>query len=611
MIKTNKQIILCLIITINIFCYATPTTTVKLAVQDVAYQKAANDDLYPVIGVNQEFQLNVIINNTEQDIDSIHIPGIEQLKVIGQSSSQSTSIINKKVSSRISHFKTVIAPQQGAITLGPVQIQSGGKTITSNTITLIVSKNQVAQKETKNQDHQNTSAEEQIKVLCKIKANKNEVVVGEPITLSIIIYTHGPVLQSGLTQLPNFDGFLAQEPQQVAPQQEVIDNLTYTANEVQFILTPLQPGTKKFNAATAQYVVPIAPKRKRLDGFGFDIHSYMDAFLGNRGQVKQIISNELEITVKPLPPYDKPVDGVGIFTAFQAHIDKQEGHINEPLMLSLLIEGQGNFDQIAIPKLKLAEWFKYYESKTDFTKTSEGGKKRFDFILQSTKSGTVQIPPQTFTYYDTKTKTYETLATAPLTLTIKELAGAPAPKQQSPQKEQKEPKNVTNDLTKIKTDDLELIKESSSVKQPITFSLPWWVFVALLFTLPCLFFSKKIFLLITSLIQKIFKKHFHQKQLSLFERELTTLVNNQNARGLYQFFLRFLAAKYHVDINQITEDWMLQKLEQEHWDHKKIHEFAEFFGKCMQLNFYAEHKSNLDLNSLMQKAKYWLILLNK
>ena len=133
------------------------------------------------------------------------------------------------------------------------------------------------------------------------------------------------------------------------------------------------------------------------------------------------------IDVKPLPD-NPPASFSGAIGNFnlQTSTDFQETRVGEPIVLSVNIEGTGNFRRIQAPPLPESSDWKIHETasqykRADLFKLQRGkqkGKKRFDYILVPKKPGKLELPPVRFAFLDPTTEEYVELDSPPLTVQV-------------------------------------------------------------------------------------------------------------------------------------------------------------------------------------------------
>ncbi len=251
------------------------------------------------------------------------------------------------------------------------------------------------------------------------ETDKTVVYEQEPVLLSYKVYSTVDIIQLSANQ-PDLKGFLIVEPEQNERGQfkkEKKDGKEYkTVVWSQYVLYPQTTGTLEI--PNVDFSGTVVKEKHSNDPI-------QDFFDGNDGfeEVEEVFhSTNCSVMVKPLP--DKPSDfsgGVGSFAIVQS-LDKFQVNEDEPVTLRIMITGTGNFKLLKTPKLKLSSNFETYEPKvTDsLTITEKGyeGKRFYDFVIVPHNRGEYTIPPAKLTYFDVTEKSYKTINTEPLELTV-------------------------------------------------------------------------------------------------------------------------------------------------------------------------------------------------
>lgn len=573
-------------------------TEITMSLDDLKSWQDADGEKFYKVGIGQQFVLRATVSDSDRTTSDVEIEGLAKFNVLGQSRSMAVNMINGAVSATITHEITLQAKHEGNFILGPAKAKKQGVVIQSNKLILHVTQEQQAPSPARGNQGQ-------AQVSCTISVDHEKAVIGQPIILKLRIQVQGAVHEIGISTSTNFPDFITKEIKQNTTSEETLNGVKTTILEKQFLLFPLNAGKKDIPPITINYLVPVQQKKHHGGLFSDD---FFNNFLGQGTEQKQISSNPLSIEVNKLPEHNGIIDGVGHFTVFKAALDKNKVMVNEPITLSLLIEGKGNLDQIAAPKLILPDGCKYYDSKVeveeDLTNRYVGGKKRFDFIIQATKPGTFEIPRQKFTFFDVTSQTFKTLQTEPQSITVEQGQEQPVspPHNIQPPAHATEPAASPIALPVIKQD-IHFIKETGDIhKNPIS-RFPWWLFVLFL-GLPYIFYQKKLFF-------NFFNRENRAKSSTAYEKELSALIKNNNALGLHQLFLDLLSSRYTIPKETIGESTIESKLLQSGLDAEKVSEFLDYMSSCAQLHFASNTRDSIDQNKLLDKAKYWLLMLNK
>ncbi|TFH46766.1 MAG: hypothetical protein E4G92_06015, partial [Bacteroidia bacterium] len=156
----------------------------------------------------------------------------------------------------------------------------------------------------------------------------NEVYVGQPVTVTIKIYTR--INLSGINDLryPDFKGFLREDietPPLKSLQQEVIGGTEYGTGVLQrFMLFPQVPGEIKIDPVQITAMV-----QQRTQGGD----PFFDSFFSNVTTVPRTVSSEVStIKVKPLPA-PAPSDFYGAVGSFDisSSLSSTEIEVNDAL----------------------------------------------------------------------------------------------------------------------------------------------------------------------------------------------------------------------------------------------------------------------------------------
>lgn len=567
----------------------------------------------PTVFVGKPFQLKVIVKNGG-DV-SLHIPGLDKLNVLKESHVNNQFFVNGATLFEQSIILNVVANQEGSLTIGPVRDEKSGTVVQSNTVTFRVINQPQDLSKIKNASGESLKDQQSDQeVVCELLAKQNVFYQGEPFIVTLKITENEQVFSLGLKDKVNFPGFSFKVFGQQQNHKELRNNKLFVIIEQKFVLVPLQAGSKVINPVTVVYQVQAKTKRNSRGLFGDDFFSgFFDQM---RLQQKQAQTNNLKLDIKSLPKTDDSVDGIGLFKSFTMSVDKASALVNEAIKLTLEVNGTGNFDQIDTPKLVLPEFVKNYESKNDFTPDDSlgvfGGKKRFEYVIQVSEAGEIKIPAQKFTYFDTSSKSYKTLKTDEITLSIKQPAGERVqqptlPSDQVIDKQLDQEPQKKSPVTK----DIGFIEEEFKLSKSNNLQIPFWVFlILLLFPVFFIFnFHKKLIGICHG--SKAFKLFSKKAALSKFQSEFESLKNKKSAEQIYGLFLNLLAAKFDISVQLITMDFIEQKLLVSGWDIQRVNEFTDYLNECASLHFITTKQKTDEMltSNLFKKGQHWIMLL--
>ena len=386
------------------------------------------------VQTGREFRLSFTVSTQQvSDFRAPQFPSaFDVLMGPSTSSQQSIQIINGRTTSSASITYTFILlpTKPGTYTIPAAHITADGKPLSSNTLKIEVSGN--ATQGNSGGSHSSTNGSMGNRggngeLFIKVSANKSTVVEQEPILLTYKVYS-----QVQLTQLngkmPDLKGFHTQEiplPAQKSFKVEQLGGKTYkTVTWSQYVMFP---------QVTGKLTIPSIPFTGTVIQVNRNIDPFEAFFNGGSGYVetqRKIVAPSLSVQVQPLPA--KPADfslGVGTFT-MKVSLDKSQVKANDPVKLSVQIQGVGNMKLLKQPVVQAPADFDHYDAKvTDKTHLSAAGVQgtiTYDFLMVPRHPGNFTIPPVTFTYFDTSKREYVTLKSDSFALQVAQGKGGKA-----------------------------------------------------------------------------------------------------------------------------------------------------------------------------------------
>lgn len=185
--------------------------------------------------------------------------------------------------------------------------------------------------------------------------------------------------------LPPFEGFWITGFTSSDIRVETVNDTQYNVGEIFVEITPLE--SERFT---------ISPST-----FNIDTQS---VFLSDG----QFTTNSVELVALPLPePVPDTFNGAVGQMSIGSEIDSREVTLGEPLRLTVDIQGTGNFELLRAPELMLPEdvW-QVISSAPKPPQYSQGiagvqfGQRIFEWLIIPRQTGSLEIPPITFTYFD-------------------------------------------------------------------------------------------------------------------------------------------------------------------------------------------------------------------
>lgn len=504
-----------------------------------------------------------------QDLYNCKIPGLENFyhEFCGASHLNLMSHITTV------HTYVIRADTCGTFAVGPLHLVTDqGTSLISNTLTL-----QVEQ-------------QEQSDVFVEMVLEKNQVVAGQRVTGKIRFCTSIDV-QLLNVQAPIIDAAVGSCIQKGEPQQSRIirDGISYDCYEFPIEIMLKNPGNYSFPKVGA--LCRVAVKKQRFSwGFNITSHNFEDQWYYENKAV--------ELRVDPLPLHQHPVDVVGRCTKVDVTIDHVKARMGEGMVLTLHLEGTQGIEDFKQPVLQLPSGLKYYESKSFMEPLPRGGcKKSHEYIVQGIQEGAWEIPPQIITFFDTETKSYKTVQSKPLVVTI--TPGSPCVVSKSD--------IVADGLYGMPSSDDDIC--SLCTDGPWYFiperSIAWpWLFVA--FIVPLLAVGYGIFKRFTALQPEylIYKrKKYAFKQL---KKNLRLLKKNDSCVQLYDIFNQFFADRCQISLGDMNADHIEKVLKGAGFVANSIEQWNRFFHQLAEYAFCKKSVDNFIACDLFNRAQMWI-----
>ena len=199
-------------------------------------------------------------------------------------------------------------------------------------------------------------------------------------------------------------------------------------------------GTQNINGTLYRYIeqryalsgvqagkAEISPAMVRLQPGTNDVFSAFDRLFGGlASEPEQLIkSNPVTLNIQATPTAGRPASfygAVGTRFTLQAKADRTRVEAGESINLTVTVKGAGNLKPTADLKLPPINGFRVYDVASDSVTlpAAQGTQstKTFKTVLVPTASGTYTIPALAWSYFNPRTKQYETLRTQPIEIEV-------------------------------------------------------------------------------------------------------------------------------------------------------------------------------------------------
>jgi len=383
----NKVLISLIIIILALFAIRQPVLADEpqfiLSIDDTSLQMGVSTNL-------------VLTMTNVQNAKVISIDGLENFDVLSTSQSTSTSIINFKTTFKKDVNYVIMPKKKGQFTLR-ANVEYNGKTYQTNELTITVT-----------EAKENLSGEAS-DLFIKTNISDNEVYLGQKVVLTYELYSRYSIENFGFLDTISIDGFMQKDIAQedLKASYVYINDKKYVKYEArQLILSPIKTGTFTIPAYNFQANV-----------------STGDFFRSSRPVYLQ--SDALEVTVKPLPSVNRPVNFSGVVGELNLESGYSRTELNYGDSLTLNVVASGNCNLEVLDKIIQdgMPGFSVYETEKDLEETIEDNhymaRKEFDIILVPETNGEIKIDPVSISYFNTESGSYEEVKIPGVTITVK------------------------------------------------------------------------------------------------------------------------------------------------------------------------------------------------
>ena len=139
-------------------------------------------------------------------------------------------------------------------------------------------------------------------------------------------------------------------------------------------------------------------------------------------------TDPIVIEVQPLPP-TAPAGFTGAVGSFDisAEVDNTNGKLNEPVQLTVRVEGEGNVETLPDPAWPDFENWRVFESPSESSSSVVDGQlvgtRTYESVLVPEKAGVLTVPEIGYTFYDPSVEEYVEAVTEPIVMSIAEADG--------------------------------------------------------------------------------------------------------------------------------------------------------------------------------------------
>ncbi len=373
--------------------------------------------------------------------DTADLPDIDGLEIRYQGKQTQYNLINGHASAHVVHTYVVTPTKVGDYTVGPVKIKyKGGEKTLSSRLRVI-----------KPEDDAEAQQLSQL-LFSEISTLRDAPYVHEPFDLELKVYVRDGRqiveqfgVQGGLPE-SGLDGELNWQAEGRSREQR--NGAIYNVYRFHATAKALTPGTLSFNP---QVQVPLVIPRQQRRPFGMDDPFFGDFFGRQESRLITLDCNTLNVHVKPIPTEGRPASFGGSVGVMDFGVTASPTTIKagDPVTLKMRITGAGNLKKTTPPSMAETPGFKRYDTRV--VPTENPNEMLFEQVVIPTSDSIKEIPPVSFSYFNTQTADFRTITKGPFPITVE-----PAPRQAAqvimsvPTTAQQETKVLGHDIAYLK-----------------------------------------------------------------------------------------------------------------------------------------------------------------
>jgi hypothetical protein len=376
------------------------------------------------VSVGEQVTLTVSVSGDVKSIPQPDLPPLDEFSVHSAGRSQNFTYVNGRLSASIT-FNYVLVPRKtGKLTIGPARIELDGKNYQTAPIQISVASGEKAPSPQAPSKEEKRTTKPQLSgkdIFMETVVDKRKAYVNEQIILTLRFYQGVRLFDNPHYTPPSLTGFWAEDLPPKKQYHKVINGKQYLVQEIKTALFPTSTEKLTIGPAELKCVVEDANRLLR------DPFAMFDRNLSNllrQGKSKILKSKPIQIEVLPTPEIDKPANFTGTVGAYKMKIsvDQTEVEVGQPITLKTRISGAGNIKSVGKPVIAELPDFRTYSSGSSENVSKKNyrvqGSKTYEEVLIPKNAGKYTIPPVEFTFFDPRAKSYKTLQSEPILLTV-------------------------------------------------------------------------------------------------------------------------------------------------------------------------------------------------
>lgn len=332
-----------------------------------------------------------------------------QVQLLGPKTS--ISIVNGQIFARQQFVYQLTPKREGNLQTPEVQATVSGQSLSAPPISVLIKSQGVA---SSNGAFNGDQAEQ---IFMRQSANPESAYLGQQIVNAITVYTRVN-LRGVRIEDDAADGFWQETISDGNNAQRTVNGVEYGSAQILRAIFALKTGTLKIPARQALVQVPVTKKSNplgALDPFSDDF--FQNFFQRTVIQEKKLTSNELNISVKPLPHMPQELsrfsNGIPIVgqTSITSVYSDSPIKVGETKNLSITVNSLGHLNPLKSIGLSAPTGVKVYDGPSKVKHDPSQGllltEKTFTYSLVPMQPGIIRIPGPSLSYFDPESGTYK------------------------------------------------------------------------------------------------------------------------------------------------------------------------------------------------------------
>lgn len=544
--------------------------------QMVLRARSAQGDALQHAVVGEPFILEVVISGSSS-VQRPHVDGLSAFTV--RSSGVMTYTANQATTTTYQYSVRIDTP--GTYSIGPAHLEAEGNRLSSSMLTINVL-DQNAQEVQKQRSRENADP-----AMVRLFFDTDHAVVGQKVTCTLQLCSVANKASFEQMFEPDFQYFRIGDKKGPIQKNEEINGVHYQMHEWVWTLYPTKTGKLVIPAVPADYGV-----QTRGHGFSFFVY---------HPERRRAYSSAAFLTVEPLPTSEK-ICAVGRFYQMQAHITPSIAAVQEGMVLTLEIIGDGDFENAPFPDLiGMPAALRWYTSKRTVGDSQKEGMRTvvYEYIVQGMKAGQWTIPAQEIVVFDVAAGRVKKMETVPLSVTVTAARGAKQ-EQNSVQAQSNNEKMNAASGQESEEWSLPLHAWDGGSGGNTSWHMPWMLFfLCILLAGVCSVrsFALRLVTVIYSIVRVPLKK---QRLNAAIEK---ACAENDPAR-VYHLFMDFLTQEMEIIPSCLSDAVIEQYVQHIGITGKEKQEWDDFWVQLHAAAFARLDEASM--NVLCMQAKQWI-----